>query len=87
MGRRTYNENMHQEGSDTARHSDHIHERVPPLPIRDMSVGIEQEQEEGNEQLSTIISCVNSFMYGLIILWFLCFKVMHLELKLEALLI
>ena len=72
---------IYQESSDTVRHSD---ETVPPLLIRDMSVGIEQEQEEDNEQLSTIISCVNSLMYGLIILWFLCFKVMHLELKLEA---
>ncbi|KAG6418780.1 hypothetical protein SASPL_120985 [Salvia splendens] len=48
VGRRTYNINMHQQASNTVRHSDHSHERVLPLPIGDMSVGTEQEQEIGD---------------------------------------
>ncbi|KAG6430642.1 hypothetical protein SASPL_108714 [Salvia splendens] len=48
VGRRTYNINMHQQASNTVRHSDHSHERVLPLPIEDISVGTEQEQEIGD---------------------------------------
>lgn len=52
---------MHQEASNMVKLSYHNHERVPPLPIGDMSVDI--EPEEGNEQLNTIISRINFLMH------------------------
>ncbi|KAL1559977.1 hypothetical protein AAHA92_10252 [Salvia divinorum] len=55
VGRRTYNRNMHQEASNTVGCIDDSHDRVAPLPIWNMSVDIEQEQEEGDASRAKII--------------------------------
>ncbi|KAL1533045.1 hypothetical protein AAHA92_32986 [Salvia divinorum] len=59
VGRRTYNRNMHQEALNTIGRSDHSYDRAPPLPIRNMSVDIEPEQEEGDASGAEIIEKEN----------------------------